>query len=130
MRRMMEETERRRVLQVAYNEEHGIIPQTIIKSVQEIERSTRVADARTRDREGAVARVAEERAKYGEAEDPQELMRQIETEMRDAAAQLDFERAAVLRDQLLELKAGLDGARGKGRGARSGKARLASLRNG
>ena len=130
MRRMMEETERRRVLQVAYNEEHGIIPQTIIKSVQEIERSTRVADARTRDKEGAVARVAEERAKYGEAEDPQELMRQIETEMRDAAAQLDFERAALLRDQLLELKAGLDGAKGKGRGARSGKARLASLRNG
>ena len=130
MRRMMEETERRRVLQVAYNQEHGIIPQTIIKSVQEIERSTRVADARTRDREGAVARVAEERAKYGEAENPQELMQQIEAEMRDAAAQLDFERAAVLRDQLLELKATLDGAKGKGRGARGGKARLASLRNG
>src|SRR5690606_39086545 len=46
MRRMIEETERRRAIQLAYNQEHGIIPQTIIKSVEEIELSTRVADAR------------------------------------------------------------------------------------
>ncbi|HET6763019.1 MAG TPA: excinuclease ABC subunit UvrB, partial [Longimicrobiaceae bacterium] len=47
MQRMMEETERRRVLQEQYNRDHGIIPQTIMKSVEEIERSTRVADSRS-----------------------------------------------------------------------------------
>ncbi|CAN5430520.1 excinuclease ABC subunit UvrB [soil metagenome] len=122
MRRMMEETERRRVLQRAYNEEHGIIPQTIIKSVEDTLRSTRVADARTpREKESALQRVAETRAKYSAASerDPQQLMREIEQEMRDAAAQLDFERAAVLRDQLLELRAQLEGAKGNGGGRAS-----------
>ncbi|HET7321296.1 MAG TPA: excinuclease ABC subunit UvrB [Longimicrobiaceae bacterium] len=118
MKRMMEETERRRAIQMAYNEEHGIIPQTIIKSVQEIELSTRVADARV-SREKL---VAEKRAAYGaahEGKDPEELMRELEQEMRDAAAQLDFERAALLRDQLLEIRAEMDGARGKGSAARN-----------
>nr|MBA2245394.1 UvrB/UvrC motif-containing protein [Gemmatimonadota bacterium] len=116
---MMEETERRRVLQRAYNEEHGIIPQTIIKSVEDTLRSTRVADARTpREKESALQRVAETRAKYSAASerDPQELLQEIEQEMRDAAAQLDFERAAVLRDQLLELRATVEGAKGNGGG--------------
>jgi excinuclease ABC subunit B len=129
MRRMIDETDRRRALQREYNEKHGIVPQTIIKSVEEIELSTRVADARTRDaRETALARVAETRARYGEAadRDPQELVREIEAEMRDAAAQLDFERAAILRDQLLELRAQLDGAKGGSR-TRPGSA-LRSLR--
>ncbi len=123
MRRMMEETERRRVLQRAYNEEHGIIPQTIIKSVEETLRSTRVADARTprEPKESALQRVAETRAKYSAASerDPEQLLREIEQEMRDAAAQLDFERAAVLRDQLLELRAQLEGAKGNGGGRAS-----------
>jgi excinuclease ABC subunit B len=134
MQRMMEETERRRVIQLAYNEEHGIIPQTIIKSIAEIERSTRVADARTRDREEeALAKVAERRAAYGgEApkKDPRELIAELEQEMKDAAAQLDFERAALLRDELLELRAALDGAKPRpGARARS-TGTLASLRHG
>jgi excinuclease ABC subunit B len=134
MQRMMEETERRRVIQLAYNEEHGIIPQTIIKSIAEIERSTRVADARTRDREEeALAKVAERRAAYsGEApkKDPRELIAELEQEMKDAAAQLDFERAALLRDELLELRASLDGAKPRpGARARS-TGTLASLRHG
>ncbi len=114
MKRMMEETERRRAIQVAYNEEHGIIPTTIIKSIEEIELSTRVADARAKP----LQKVAEPRAGYGggPARDPEELVRDLEPEMRDAAAQLDFERAALLRDQLLELRAEMDG--GKGRKAR------------
>ncbi|MDQ3606820.1 MAG: excinuclease ABC subunit UvrB [Gemmatimonadota bacterium] len=123
MRRMMEETDRRRVLQRAYNEEHGIIPQTIIKSVEDTLRSTRVADARTprEPKESALQRVAETRAKYSAASerDPEQLLREIEQEMRDAAAQLDFERAAVLRDQLLELRAQLEGAKGNGGGRAS-----------
>jgi excinuclease ABC subunit B len=113
MQRMMEETERRRVLQEAYNREHGIIPQTIIKSVEEIERSTRVADSRSAKQAAEEAknmRVAEARAPYG-ARRPEEVLADLERDMRDAAAQLDFERAAVLRDQYLELKAQMDGAR-------------------
>jgi excinuclease ABC subunit B len=123
MQRMIDVTSRRRVLQLEYNERHGIIPQTIIKSVAEIELSTRVADARTREsKESALARVAETRARYSpEADhDPEVLMRELEQEMKDAAAQLDFERAAVLRDQLLELRAQLDGAKPSAKTASAG----------
>jgi len=114
MQRMIDETGRRRVLQEAYNAEHGIIPQTIIKSVEEIELSTRVADSRSRvAKETALAKVAETRARYSaeSKKDPEVLLRELEQEMRDAAAQLDFERAALLRDQLLELRAELDGVK-------------------
>jgi excinuclease ABC subunit B len=109
MQRMIEETERRREIQMAYNREHGIIPRTIIKSVEEIELTTRVADARERQ----LAKVAETRAGYGDpgVKTPEEVAADLENEMRDAAARLDFERAALLRDQLLELKASMDVAR-------------------
>jgi excinuclease ABC subunit B len=114
MKKMIEETARRREIQLAYNAEHGIIPQTIIKSVEEIELSTRVADARTPKYEtpdAAKARkVAEKKAPFG-TKTPEEMLAQIEREMRDAASLLDFERAALLRDQYLELKAEMDGAR-------------------
>ncbi len=117
MKRMMDETDRRRAIQLAYNVEHGITPRTIIKSVEEIELTTRVADAR----EKQAAKVAESRATYGgaEAKSPEELIVELETEMRDAAARLDFERAALLRDQLLEVKASMGGPR-KSSGARGG----------
>ena len=116
MQRMMEETERRRKLQAEYNDTHGIIPRTIIKSVADIERSTRVADARVSKQEAETKqarKVAEARATYtaNVGRDPVEVMRDLESEMRDAAAQLDFERAALLRDQLLELRAQMDGAK-------------------
>lgn len=119
MQRMMEETERRRQLQEEYNREHGIIPRTIIKSVAEIERSTRVADARVSKHEAEVKqtrKVAEARATYtaDTGRDPVELQRELEAEMRDAAAQLDFERAALLRDQLLELRSQTEVTKGGG----------------
>ncbi|HEX8318891.1 excinuclease ABC subunit UvrB [Longimicrobium sp.] len=113
MKRMIEETDRRRAIQVEYNEKHNIIPQTIFKSVGEIESSTRVADARTPkvDAKAEAAKSAERKAVLEGKKSPAELMTQLEQEMRDAASQLDFERAALLRDQLLELKAEVDGAR-------------------
>ena len=116
MRRMLDETERRRVLQEEYNREHGIIPQTIIKSISDIERSTRVADARVSKQEAEVKelrKVAEARAAYtaNVGRDPAEVLAELEADMRNAAAQLDFERAALLRDQLLELRAQMDGAK-------------------
>jgi excinuclease ABC subunit B len=116
MARMIEETTRRRELQRAYNEENGVIPRSVFKSVEEIERSTRVADARTKyavEPGAGNQRAAERKGAPGAPRKaPQELLREIEEEMRDAASQLDFERAAVLRDQYLELKAALDGAKG------------------
>jgi excinuclease ABC subunit B len=110
MARMIDETNRRRVMQREYNEKHGIIPMTVFKSVEEIELSTRVADARTKAEPAAGAAKAAERPVFGK-KTPQELLKEIEQGMRDAAAQLDFERAAILRDQYLELKAEMDGAK-------------------
>ncbi|HET7231625.1 MAG TPA: excinuclease ABC subunit UvrB, partial [Longimicrobium sp.] len=113
MQRMIEETNRRRVTQLAYNEEHGIIPTTILKSVAEIELQTRVADARSPKEQpmaGKGKKGAEKRVAFG-SKTPEEMLKHLEDQMRNAAAQLDFEQAALLRDQYLELKAEIDGAR-------------------
>ena len=109
MRVCIEETERRRKVQTAHNKKHGIVPRTVIKSLEEIELSTRVADAR----EKPVAKVAEPDATYAAEVDAEEFVKILEEEMSKAAKALDFERAAVLRDQLLEV-----GARGAGGRAR------------
>ncbi len=101
MRVCIDETERRRRVQIAHNEKHGIVPQTIRKSVEEIERATRVADARERP----VAKVAEPVPGYADEVDSEAFMKIIEEEMAKAAEALDFERAAMLRDQLFDLRA-------------------------
>ena len=101
MRACIDETERRRAVQIAHNERHGIVPQTIRKSVEQIELSTRVADAR----EKPAAKVAEPAAGYVDEIDAEEFIKIVEEEMAKAAEALDFERAAALRDQLFELKA-------------------------
>ncbi|MCH7533382.1 MAG: excinuclease ABC subunit UvrB [Gemmatimonadetes bacterium] len=100
MRRCIDETSRRREIQIAHNKEHGITPQTIRKSVEEIEFSTRVADARE-----APAVVAEPRETYADEVNREEYMKILEKEMEEAAEALDFERAALIRDQLFELRA-------------------------
>ncbi len=101
MRLCIDETERRRRVQLAHNERHGIVPRTIRKSVEEIERATRVADAR----EKPVAKVAEPVPGYADEIDSEAFMKIIEEEMAKAAEALDFERAAALRDQLFDLRA-------------------------
>ncbi|MGD8321393.1 MAG: excinuclease ABC subunit UvrB, partial [Gemmatimonadota bacterium] len=101
MRRCIDETNRRREIQIAHNTEHGITPETIRKSVEEITFSTRVADARV-----APARVAEAPETYADEVNREEFIKILEKEMAEAAEALDFERAALLRDQLFELKAG------------------------
>lgn len=107
MQRCIDETGRRRELQQAYNREHGITPASVIKSVDQVRFITRVADARTereeRERE-KTRRVAESGPRYG-AENLPALIEELEKQMRDAAANLDFETAARIRDELFEIKA-------------------------
>ncbi|MCI0433103.1 MAG: excinuclease ABC subunit UvrB [Gemmatimonadetes bacterium] len=105
MERCIEETNRRREVQVRYNEEHGIEPQTIVKSVEELILTTRVADARGEGRRPQ--RIAEERPRYADEVNLEEWAKILEQQMKEAAAMLDFEKAAVLRDELLEVKARL-----------------------
>ncbi|MFA5422814.1 MAG: excinuclease ABC subunit UvrB [Phycisphaerae bacterium] len=94
MQKAIDETNRRRTIQLRYNEEHGIEPETIKK---EIRRSlTEQVKAR---------QTAREAVRFEESEyDKVELSAQIEKEMLEAAEALDFERAAMLRDQLKELR--------------------------
>ena len=101
MRVCIDETERRRRVQLAHNERHGIVPKTIRKSVEEIERATRVADAR----EKPAAKVAEPVPAYADEVDSETLVKIVEEEMARAAEALDFERAAMLRDRLFDLRA-------------------------
>ena len=109
MARCLDETHRRREIQLAYNREHRITPETIVKSVEEIEFSTRVADAR--DQPAAV--VAEPERGYAEEVDREEYVKILEEEMNRASDALEFERAAMLRDQLFELRVSLEGAGAK-----------------
>jgi len=112
MQRCIEETNRRRAIQQAYNEAHGITPQTIRKSVEELMLSTRVADARLdpKARAAGAGRVAEQPATYASEVDLEEWAKILEAEMNEAATNLDFERAARLRDELLDVRAKLSGA--------------------
>src|SRR5436853_2235596 len=99
MERALSEMNRRRVTQVAHNLEHNITPRSIVKSVLDIRFVTRVADARlAKPVAGAIRRPAD-------ASERDAPIRLPEQRMQAAAEELDFELAAVLRDQLLELKA-------------------------
>ncbi|MDR4982301.1 MULTISPECIES: excinuclease ABC subunit B [Bacillus cereus group] len=93
----IEETQRRRSIQEAYNEEHGITPKTIQKEVRDVIRATTAAEEpETYEAAPAKKMTKKEREK---------TIAKIEAEMKEAAKALDFERAAELRDLLLELKA-------------------------
>ncbi|RWS42496.1 excinuclease ABC subunit B [Bacillus mycoides] len=93
----IEETQRRRQLQEAYNKEHGITPKTIQKGVRDVIRATTAAeDTETYETAPAKKMTKKER---------ENTIAKMEAEMKEAAKALDFERAAELRDLLLELKA-------------------------
>jgi excinuclease ABC subunit B len=95
MQRAMDETSRRRALQIEYNKEHGITPQSIVKAIRRgIED---LSQAKTLEREAV---------KLNESEFiTEEYLNQLEQDMLTAAESLDFEKAAALRDRILELKA-------------------------
>ncbi len=122
MREAVSVTQRRRELQIAFNREHGIDPQTIRKSVTDILE-------RLRGTSGGVAKAGRSRAEVrknaavrgnrrpplladGDASTPAaavELMGQLEAEMKAAAADLRYEEAALLRDEIAELRASVPG---------------------
>ena len=94
MKAAITETERRRKKQDAYNKAHGIVPQTIIKSVHDIIELSPETDKAARRRDGL---------KMTESERREEIAK-LEKKMREAAKMLEFEYAAVLRDQLIKLR--------------------------
>ena len=95
MERAIRETNRRRSIQEAYNQEHGIVPQTIIKPVEEA--------IRGKETKEMAAKYMKKKSKMS-GKDKAVLIANMEAEMREAAAALDFERAAELRDMIFELK--------------------------
>ena len=111
MERAIRETDRRRDVQAVYNAEHGIVPRSIVKSVEQIRFTTSVADAR-------VAESAPSGDRYAGV-DAAELAHQLENEMKEAAQSLDFERAARLRDELFEVRAAIETGSRKSAGRRS-----------
>jgi excinuclease ABC subunit B len=99
MKRAIDETNRRRAKQIAYNEEHGIVPVSIVKAVRDLTDQV------------AVQAVAEQKAEYrvkGAAALPQpeikKIIAEMEKQMKIAAQELEFEKAAALRDQIFELR--------------------------
>jgi excinuclease ABC subunit B len=108
MRRMIDETNRRRQKQLDYNEEHGIKPKTIYKTVEEVLAATAVADVRAgREEHGHRARVsivADSVVRYLTKEQKQDLIEELRAEMTKAAKDLEFERAAELRDEIERLE--------------------------
>jgi excinuclease ABC subunit B len=98
MRRAIAETDRRRQVQEAYNAEHGITPASIIKNIDEVLSSVYERDYVT------VATVADAREQYRTQAELDAAMSALEKEMRAAAANLEFERAAALRDRLKALR--------------------------
>ena len=108
MQRTIDETNRRRAVQIAYNIEHGITPTTVIKSKEEIFEQTTVADARAIPKAYAgpaeVSIAAEPVIQYMQREELEKLIKKTEKQMEAAAKDLDFLQAAKYRDELAELR--------------------------
>ncbi|HEY4321826.1 MAG TPA: excinuclease ABC subunit UvrB [Gemmatimonadales bacterium] len=121
MQRALDEMSRRREIQRAHNVEHGITPVSIVKSLDEVRLATHVADQRT---ERVDQRKKERVAPTVDLHDPAQRATAIaamEQQMREAAANLEFELAAMLRDQLNDLRAAGAGNVSRGSASRGGR---------
>jgi excinuclease ABC subunit B len=113
MQRMLDETNRRREIQIAYNEEHGIIPRTVFKSRDEIMRGTIIAEEKGEYAAGPSSTRFDDRdrpivdpvAKFLSPEQRRDLIENQRIEMLEASESMDFERAAELRDSIRQLEA-------------------------
>ncbi|MEQ7219791.1 excinuclease ABC subunit UvrB [Vagococcus fluvialis] len=99
MTKAIEETQRRRSIQEAYNKEHGIVPKTIIKEIRDLIRISK-------DNEEEENVSLTEQYESLNKDEKKELLFELESQMKQAAKDLDFEKAATLRDTILELKSG------------------------
>jgi excinuclease ABC subunit B len=99
MRRAIDETDRRRSIQTAYNEEHGIVPQSIVKSIRDL--GSRIQILRDRQPEYQVGAGVPK-------DEIVPLIKDLERQMKEAAKALGFEKAALLRDQIIELRRSMD----------------------
>jgi len=106
MRKTITETNRRRKLQKEYNDKNGIVPATIYKSMEDIMSATSIADIRKKDEKESYgfSKVAEPILKYMDKEQKEDLVDQLTEEMHKAAKDLEFEKAANLRDEIHKLK--------------------------
>ena len=91
----MEETQRRREIQDAYNQAHGIVPKTVVKSVRDLIEISHAADGKDGRAKSPKALTRKEKAN---------LIANLEKEMKEASRRLEFEYAAILRDQIIELR--------------------------
>jgi excinuclease ABC subunit B len=114
MQAVLDETNRRREKQMAYNTEHGINPTTVYKSLEEILQSTSVADIQAQKvkrrgelEQARVRKAAEPMMKYLTEDQRKDLIEQLYEEMKKAARDLDFERAAELRDEIERLRSSI-----------------------
>jgi excinuclease ABC subunit B len=105
---MIAETNRRRVIQEAHNEAHGIVPETVYKTHEQILQTTSVADSRAGQSPRGRA-VRERLAGMAQELEREELAKSIEAEMKAAAERLDYQTAALLRDELFELRGEMQG---------------------
>ena len=108
MKRAMDETERRREIQQAYNTEHGIVPKTIIKPIKPLIETTLVAESAA----SYTAGDGKKKKKLSK-KDKENLVKTLLREMQQASRAMEFERAAELRDMILELDGTLPNAKGK-----------------
>ncbi len=108
MQRMIDETNRRREKQLAYNKKEGITPETVYKSVEDILAATAVADVKMKrdalKEQSKPALVSDKVVKYLTKEQKEDLLNELREEMKRAAKDLEFERAAELRDEIERLE--------------------------
>jgi excinuclease ABC subunit B len=109
MRRMIDETERRRKKQLEYNKKNNINPKTIYKTVEEILSATSIADVKMkRDERALQVRpkvISENIARYLSSDQKKDLIEELKEQMRQSVKDLEFERAAELRDEIVRLEA-------------------------
>ncbi len=99
MKRAIEETDRRRQVQTAYNEKHGIVPASIVKAVHDLTDRVRAETTASSEKELALEQLPKDELAH--------LIRELERQMKAAAGDLEFEKAALLRDQIFDLRAAL-----------------------